>query len=254
MMLRTSTLAFAAVVSADLYCPTQDDFDYGGNIQWDNNGWTMTGSGGVHAKTSWNLLDGYIEFDMDTSRAHAGVNTNLYTTSPDQPGGGSYCDIQDNGHGGICMEMDIVEMNGNCAAQATWHTWPNHNGDCDQGGCGGVQHVSGQFNVRAEFQSDGWFRVKYNGVEVGYNPHPSSNAQNYVRETMQSKGATIESSQWVGWVPAENECPGWGDLDSSVFSIRNLRVSGSVLKGKEPTRCSSLEESRNTTSPQLMSV
>jgi len=247
--------ASMAAVSAELYCPTQEDFDYGGNIQWDNNGWTMTGSGGVHAKTSWNLLDGYIEFDMDTSRANAGVNTNLYTTSPNYPGGSSYCDIQDNGHGGVCMEMDIVEMNGNCAGQATWHTWPNHNGDCDQGGCWGNTRISGQFKVRAEFQSDGWFRVTYNGAELGYTPRPSSNAQNYVRETMESKGATIESSQWVGWVPKSSECPGGGDLGSSVFSIRNLRVSGSVLKGKEPTKCSWLEESlTNATTQDMIAV
>lgn len=244
------------VVSAELYCPTQEDFDFGGNIEWDNNGWTMTGAGGVHAKTSWNLLDGYIEFDMDTSGANAGVNTNLYTTSPDgEPGGDNYCDIQDNGHGGVCMEMDIVEMNGNCAGQATWHTWPNHDGDCDQGGCGGNTDISGQFKVRAEFQSDGWFRVTYNGAELGASPQPSSDAQNYVRETMESTGATIESSQWVGWVPKPDECPGDGDLDSSVFSIRNLQISGTVLKGKEPTTCSSLRASMtNATFSRVIAV
>lgn len=107
-----------------------------------------------------------------------------------------------------------------------------------------VQHISGQFNVRAELQEDGWFRVKYNSATTNYSPWSSSNAQNDVRD-MQRTGATIESSQWVGWLPVENECPRWGKLDSSIFSIRNLRVWGTVLTGKEPTKCSLLAKSAN---------
>lgn len=64
-----------------------------------------------------------------------------------------------------------------------------------EGAC--VQHISGQFNVRAELQEDGWFRVKYNSATTNYSPWSSSNAQNDVRD-MQRTGATIESSQWVG--------------------------------------------------------
>lgn len=226
------------VVSAELYCPTQQDFDFGGDVQWDNNGWTMTGSGGVHAKTSWNLLGGFIEFEMDTSGSNAGVNTNLYTTSPDgTPGGDNYCDIQSNGHGGVCMEMDVIEANGNCAAAATVHTWPNKDGGCDQGGCGGVQHISGTYTVRAEFSEDGRMKVTYNGNEVSYHPQPSDAANKYVADTMRSTGATIESSQWVGWVPDAGACPGSGDLGSSRYSVRNLQVFGAVLKGQEPTKC-----------------
>merc|ERR1711945_70623 len=68
---------------------------------------------------SFNLLGGYIEFEMDTTEAHPGVNTNLYTTSPQTCC--DYCDIQDNGTP-QCMEMDIIENNGNCLAQTTWHS------------------------------------------------------------------------------------------------------------------------------------
>ena len=150
------TILLVAVVSAELFCPQQHDFDYGGNIQWSGNGWTMTGPGGVHGKTAYNLLGGYIEFDMDTSKAHVGVNNNLYTSSPDQGFFPKYCDIQ-NGDHPTCMEMDIIENNGNCLAQTTWHTWPNHNGDCDQGGCWGQMYHpnGGLFHLRAEFIADG---------------------------------------------------------------------------------------------------
>jgi hypothetical protein len=100
----------------------------------------MTGGGRVDGKTSFNLLGGYVEFDMDTSGAHTGVNNNFYTSSPDTCCG--YCDIQANGSP-QCMEMDIIENNGNCIAQSTWHTWPNKSGGCDEGGCEGNMYLKG---------------------------------------------------------------------------------------------------------------
>jgi len=222
----------------ELYCPSQSDFDFGGNIQWHGNGYTMTGSGGVHGKTAFNLIGGYVEFDFDTSNAHGGVNTNLYTISPNgSPGGQNYCDIQDNGHGYQCMEMDIIEANGNCMSQATWHTWPNHDGDCDEGGCWGNMRMSGNINVRASFSQDGWMDVTYNGQHVSFTPQPSDQAKAYVVETMRSKGASLESSQWVGWVPGGSECPGGGDLGSSSFTVSNIRVSGTVVQGMHPSGC-----------------
>lgn len=40
----------------------------------------MDGDARVSSKTSWNLLGGSIEFDMDTTGVADEVNTNLYTT------------------------------------------------------------------------------------------------------------------------------------------------------------------------------
>merc|ERR1711920_1038983 len=98
------------------YCPTAGDmnFEYG-NIHWANGGWEITGDSRISSKTSFNLLGGYIEFDMDTTKAHGGVNTNIYTVSMqgDNCGKDCYCDIQDNGSP-VCMELDITENNGNC--------------------------------------------------------------------------------------------------------------------------------------------
>lgn len=230
---------------SDAYCPTQDDFGFDGGVTFHGNGWTIQGSGGVHSKTTWNLNGGYVEFDMDTSGAQGGVNTNLYTTSPD-PGQlrpVNECDIQ-----GVnkpsCMEMDIIEMNGNCMAQSTVHTWPNHNGGCDRGGCASLMRVGGKFHVKAEFSAGGWMTVLLNGQKnEHYNPSPSKNSQDYVVKTMNSNGAQIQSSQWVGWVPSAGQCPGGGSLGSSRFTVSNLVVKGTVVQGQHPTRCSGLMNS-----------
>ena len=75
----TFLIAFA---NSEVYCPTQNDFTSNRNVQWYGNGWRITGQAGVHGKTSFNLLGGFVQFDIDTSSAQAGVNNNFYTTSP----------------------------------------------------------------------------------------------------------------------------------------------------------------------------
>lgn len=237
-MLRTSGFALVYSATAELFCPGQGDFEFEGNTHWNGNGWDMHGGGGVHARFTTNILGGYMEFDMDTSGAHTGVNNNFYVTSPDP----SYfsakndCDIQGQNKPS-CMEMDFVENNGNCIGQTTWHTWPNHNGGCDRGGCYAKKSRSGYTKFRAEFSSDGWMKVTYDGVAVdGYNPTPSGNSKKYVAETMASKGAQIMSSQWVGWVPSGN-CGGGGGLGSSSFSVKNIRISGTHVQGNRPQGC-----------------
>jgi hypothetical protein len=231
----------------DAYCPNQGDFGSDGNVQWHGNGWTIQGSGGVHSKTTWNLNGGFVEFDMDTSGAQGGVNTNLYTTSPDQVQPRNECDIQGEGKPS-CMEMDIIEMNGNCMAQSTVHTWPNHNGGCDKGGCASLMRASGKFHVKAEFSPGGWMTVLINGQKnEHYNPSPSKQSQDNVVQNMNSKGAQIQSSQWVGWVPGGNQCPGGGNLGGSRFTVSNLVVKGSVVQGPQPTKCSGSNFLRSNT-------
>lgn len=197
---------------------------------------------------TWNLNGGFVEFDMDTSRAQGGVNTNLYTTSPDKVSGTNECDIQ-----GVnkpnCMEMDIIEMNGNCYGQSTVHTWPNHDGGCDKNGCASAKRVGGKFHVKAMFGSDGWMRVDFNGGRNdNYNPSPSAACKQNVIENMNSKGAQIQSSQWVGWVPGADQCPGGGNLGGSSFTISNLIVKGTVVQGPEPQKCSAEQLSRAASS------
>jgi hypothetical protein len=51
---------------------------------------------------------------------------------------------------------------------------------------------------------------------------------------MKTYGAVIYSSQWQGWVPGD--C-GSGDLGSSQYTIKNLKITGRVVQGPEPRLC-----------------
>merc|ERR1711918_193364 len=96
---------------------------------------------------------------------------------------------------------------------------------------------------RAEISGDGWMTIRYDGQAVdNYSPHPSENCKKNVVENMNSRGVQIMSSQWTGWVPGGN-CGGTGDLGSSSFSVRNIRISGRHVQGNRPATCGGLGNS-----------
>jgi hypothetical protein len=221
------------------------NFEYG-NINWANGGWEITGNARISSKSSFNLLGGRIEFDMDTTRTSAGVNTNIYTVSMehDNCGKDCYCDIQKGTHP-VCMELDITENNGNCKFQTTWHTVPGKaGGGCDANGCAHLGDLPGnKFHMKSTWGMDGSWLTYLNGQ-----PFPANNYEKVtpndikiVKDTMNSHGAAIESSQWKGWVPGAQSCPGGGDLASSFFSISNLKILAKLHHGPEPTKCSTQE-------------
>jgi hypothetical protein len=95
----------------------------------------------------------------------------------------------------------------------------------------------GKFSMKATFRADGWMDVYMDGEEIKINnPTPSDSARAVVAKTMVSRGVQFHSSQWVGWVPGGN-CPGGGGLDSSVFAVSNVKISGTVVNGVTPTKC-----------------
>jgi len=244
-----------------LYCPYgPDDIEINGNdatSSIEGSGWTMLGGSGVNVKASFNLLGGYVEFDMDLTKVGNGVNTNLYTISPaDGVANSGYCDIQSSPNYPTCMEWDIDENNGNCAMQTTLHTWPNHNGGCDQGGCEANTHIGTTVHIKASMSTEGYPTINVNGNDVnGYNPAISASSAAYVVTTMQERGAAIWSSQWVGWVPVENECPSGAtqsDLDSSQFSISNLKIMAkSVVFGSPPALCGAAAQPQFKSAPPI---
>eukprot|EP00937_MAST-01D_sp_MAST-1D-sp2_P005663 g5663.t1 len=248
-MLRLCLASFLAASAAELYCPSAGDMNLEhGNVTFTDGGWEFLGDCRVSSKTSWNLLSGYISFDMDTSGVANEVNTNLYTSSPALPNCGEacYCDIQKSKSGKpSCMELDVIENNGQCAMATTLHTFatdgqPN-NQNCDRWGCAAqVTHDGPRFSINATFGADGSVIITRNGKpNPPYAPSPSSDSDNVVVKTMQSIGAVLESSQWFGWAPAESSCPG-GDqsgLAESRLKISNVRVSGAVVQGPAPTKC-----------------
>jgi len=256
-----------------MYCPANENDMNVPEYQKDqvkfiNDGWEITGGTRVSTKTSFNLLGGFIEFDMNTRRANGGVNNNIYTISPDRDmvGSTTYCDIQgDPKKDKFCMELDILENNGNCGYSSTWHTtigWDHHH--CDQGGCANVGYLpqDGEtFHVKSTYREDGFWLVTMNGKPL----HPNNYEANvlskwdydFVKKNMNDVGAAIVSSQWEGWVPwdpsqeKDSKCQTSADklpnakqlLDSSVFAISNLKVYGKVSHGPEPTKCPPSEKS-----------
>ena len=138
------------------------------------------------------------------------------------------------------MEMDIVENNGHCESQSTWHTENGHigKGNCNRGGCHGSKKIpsSGSFTVKAEFSSDGEMKVTLDGSSFGSSPKPNSDAKKYVKDTMESRGGQIHSSQWSGWVPG-GSCGGKGSLGDSEFSVESVKVVGKVVQGDTPSKC-----------------
>jgi len=241
MAVRVSALF--QLVKGTTYCPSENEFQIGGGATWTGNGWDIQGGGGVQGMTSFNMLGGYLEFDLDNSGSKWGVNNNFYTISPDHPytSYNDYCDGQgpeaSSPTGTYCMELDIWEGNGNEEGATTWHTWFNRNGGCDMGGCGAHYSGGGQMNFRVDFDFNGNWHVRINGVEnSGFSPNPSPEAMGSVRDTMERVGVTFVSSQWTGWVPGAGTVT--GDLDNSFFSVSNLRVNGQVLMGPTPPECS----------------
>ena len=55
---------------------------------------------------------------------------------------------------------------------------------------------------------------------------------------MRDVGVQFHSTQWVGWVPQDGACGGDHNAQWSNFVVQNLRVSGTVVQGGQPQRCS----------------
>jgi len=147
------------------FCPTASElqWDYGegkpGNEIRDG-GWTITEDGRVSSKGVFNLLGGYVEFDIDISRTAIGVNSNVYGVFPFMASGDfdafHYCDAQPISPV-WCPEMDFVENNGPVAWTSTWHTVPgrvpegtrNPHG-CDEKGCYAARYYQPPFHYKAQ--------------------------------------------------------------------------------------------------------
>jgi len=238
-------LAILANVKAGLYCPSENDFiaSYG-TPQFFNQGWTTHGSGAAATKASFNLIEGSVELDIDFSGVHPGVNANFYSISPTFSGSfklTDYCDGGKTGNG-WCVEADWVESNGNCAGQTTLHTRPGPGSDgCTAWGCANSYHYNGRasYHMAIYFDKDGKWTVVHDGQTIGpqnLNPTPQDYDWNMLKSQYQSRGAVLYSSQWVGWVPVA-DCGTTGDLASSTYTVKNLRINGTVVQGPTPKSC-----------------
>jgi len=200
----------------------------------------------VATKAAFNLLGGYVEYDIDFSNVRTGVNANLYTISPSglsQNGfnQNKYCDGAKTGSG-FCLEVDWVESNGNCGGATTLHsiegTGPN---GCTAWGCSTEYHYSGRssYHMRIEYGTDGQWKTIHDGKVItgsDLSPQPSTSDWNIIKSSYSSAGAVLYSSQWTGWVPV-SDCGTQGDLSASSFQVKNLKIYGKVVQGPTPHKC-----------------
>jgi hypothetical protein len=232
---------------AGQWCPSANDFTvaYGSPHLMDQ-GWEIQGNGGVATKSTFNLVGGFVEFDIDFSGVDPGVNANIYTISPSVGSSGytpgNYCDGAKTGSG-FCLEVDWIESNGNCGGATTLHTkeGPGSNG-CTAWGCRASYHYNGRssFHMRIEYGTDGSWTTIRDGQTIGggsLSPQPSGWDWSVIKSNYETKGALIYSSEWVGWVPVDDCGKGPGNLDASHYKVSNLKISGSVVQGPTPRSC-----------------
>jgi len=238
------------------YCPSAADFviDYGDHVTLEDQGWTVHGNGRAATAAAYNMLGGSVEFDFDVSGAHRGVNVNIYTINPTIAGSkyhiSDYCDgsLPDDGSVPWCPEVDWIESNGDCGGATTLHTKKQKGGNdgCTSWGCKKEYQYNGKtsFHVKVTYGTDGTWTTIRDGqvIDAGsLNPRPDGNAWAVVKHYYESKGAVIISSEWTGWVPVES-CGGnanEAELQASHFSVRNLKITGSIVQGPTPKACGS---------------
>lgn len=229
------------------YCPDASDLvvAYGKNVTLRNQGWTIAGGGGVATKAAFNLLGGSVEFFIDVSKVNAEVNTNIYGISPaiNQLGfqQSNYCDGS-MGQPAKCMEIDWVENNGKCVAATTIHTKVGTGNDgCNSWGCRKVWKTGASYTLKITYDSYGGFKVYKNGIFAFSSddllPKPTLAELQVIVDNYIKSGTVVYSSQWQGWVPARESCPTGGSLSTSNYGVSRLIITGSVVRGPEPTKC-----------------
>jgi len=231
---------------ATTYCPSASDLTAAyGAPQIRDQGWQTHGGGAVATKSSFNLLGGYVEYDVDFSQVHTGVNANIYTISPKFSGEfkqDNYCDGAAPSGPKWCPEVDWIESNGDCGGQTTLHTvaGPGSQG-CTAWGCAASYHYGGRptFHMRIEYGADGTWTTIRDGQTISpssLSPVPGANDWGVLAANYNAYGAVIYSSQWIGWVPVA-DCGTTGDLNSSTFTVSNLKICGKVMQGPTPRVC-----------------
>jgi hypothetical protein len=270
-MMFTSTIALMfSLASAELYCPSKDDIQgIGRDIQGEqveiyDGGWTFRrGYAGAVLNATFNLSNGYIEYDVDFSGVSIGVNAHLYGIFPNVSGS-HYTPDDVCGHGEYqpwCPEIDFIESNGDCGGATTLHT-NSGPGGCSTGpgfgwGCKTAYHYydehsigSAAFHMRIDFDASGeiivrrWHKGGHGVFDEldgdDFHPKPDATAYRVIKAAHETTGMAIVSAQWQGETPV-TECGTWpGDIDNSTFSVRNLKIAGKLVRGPAPPQCSVL--------------
>lgn len=243
------TMPVSPISLQKLYCPSSKDLvaGYGTPTIFDQ-GWLNKGGGSVATKSAFNLIDGYVEFDIDFTNTQPGVNGNIYTISPKNiPSVAgftqkNYCDGAKKEIDKWCVEIDWIESNGNCGGAVTLHTIIGTGNGCTAWGCREHFMYSGKtsYHVKMVYDNLGRMTMYRDNQIIGPNdikPNPLDSDWKTLYDAYVKEGAVIYSSLWKGWVPLEKTCQNNGDLASSSFQVKNLKIKGIVVQGPEPSIC-----------------
>ena len=209
---------------------------------------------GVKSYARFNLLEQYIQFDINPIKTARGQNVSIYLTPMTGNMDDNYCDI----HQSICLELDLIEANCN-GIQLTVHspTDVSSGGKCGSDGC----YVSpreksdicnllnnGWITVKTTFDTDGSMYVYLNNI-LYFNPKQllTENAKSNIVKIMNSPGVVVIASLWgnnnegdstsgMEWLnKCNNSCSSVPDPTSkdTVVSYKNFIISGG-LKGNIP--------------------
>jgi hypothetical protein len=93
--------------------------------------------------------------------------------------------------------------------------------------------------MKVTYDANGVWTTTRNGQVISpssLHPTPSNSDWETLVHYYNTRGAVIYSSQWVGWVPVQ-DCGKSGDLSTSSFNVKNLRITGTLVQGPEPKLC-----------------
>lgn len=251
----------------DAFCPEASDLiiAYGDQVTLRKQGYSVSGNGGAATKASFNLLGGYVEFDVDVSGVEKGVNANFYAIAPVIGSDGyqpsEYCDGAENPQTD-CIELDWFESNGRCLGASTIHTVMGEGNTlpCTSWGCRTHWDFGGsnqpKFHMKITYGTDGSQTVYRDGQQMGdWSPNPAGDDWSIIKQNMESKGVIGYGSEWTGWVPTSDACDGTaGSLSSSSYSINNIVLKGKVVQGPTPTKCAGSPTPEPTPTPTAVPV
>lgn len=228
------------------FCPEIKDLTIAyGSPKIFNQGWTISNGGGVATLSTFNLIGGSIEFDLNFSGVNQGVNANIYSIFPTISATGympqNYCDGAGTGSK-WCTELDWIESNGHCGGRTTLHTKEGTGIGCTAWGCSFGYLYGGKklLHMKVSYDSIGRMTTIIDGKIYNYSsisPPPTLSDLATITTAFKTRGALVYSSQWVGWVPFFPSCGGNGKLEGSVYTISNLKINGAVVQGPIPRKC-----------------
>jgi hypothetical protein len=268
---------------SDFWCPNISDLvvdqqDANAQVNLSSRKLTITGGARVSTKASYDILGGYVKFDLDLQSASPGVISNVHAIAAELVGGSytksSYCEGQ-GGVGGMkpnvkfCPELDIIRATGSVSGVSSLYTVPGgedpvqdppHPNCNNLIGCNGFYtfskphppvggNVSKPLNLVLHVESrlsalEGWTtRISDDGIhwQTVYTMalEPPPNELDLPVILESMKTTGVVISSAASGLETKGAIGNIGDLRKSQFSVANLIINGRHVAGPKPTACPS---------------